>query len=143
MKRHLAACRLLLMGLAAAATGAAAQAACEPDPARCGDLSADAEVTTCLQDLADEQDQGLNRNYRRIREWMRANVDAGAGSAAPSDAFKRSQEAWVTFRDLQCSAERGIAAGGSGGPQFEAACLCNVTLHRNQDFERMISSYGM
>ena len=111
------------------------------------DKSAEVGVSECLASLAEKQDKALNQNYHKamklIKEQFDPDVQEGSGGSSqlPSEVFKQAQEAWLKFRDAQCLSEDLSGGGSSGSTDDYQTCLCNVTLHRNKDLERMISKY--
>ena len=87
------------------------------------------DMNRCLADEYRKVDGRLNDLYRQL-----------TGSLADPGALRRSQAAWIRFRDLDCEySSSGITADGSLRPYSHNACLIDLTEKRIRDIERYLS----
>src|SRR5688500_18978176 len=78
------------------------------------------DMNRCLAEEYKKVDARLNDVYRQL---SRSLADAGA--------LRKSQAAWVRFRDLDCEyASSGIDSGGSLKPFSDNACRIDLTEKR-------------
>jgi uncharacterized protein YecT (DUF1311 family) len=89
--------------------------------APCNKLSTTAQEASCFHKAAEIADQELNRLYARIRSVL-----------PPGDLIDltEAQRAWMSYRDLTCTAEYHLYGGGTGGPVTRLACVAAITQER-------------
>jgi uncharacterized protein YecT (DUF1311 family) len=86
------------------------------------------DMNRCLADEYWKVDARLNAIYRQL-----------IGSLADPSSLRKSQAAWVRFRDLDCEyASSGISADGSLRPFSDNACRIDATEKRIRDLERYV-----
>jgi uncharacterized protein YecT (DUF1311 family) len=117
---------LMMAGLAFAAPAYAqgSAAACDalPPPAQSG----------CLEKLFDAADAKLNQVYQRaVAVIEKSDSDHVAAWKAE---LKRSEQAWIAFRDTDCSALVGYEWGhGTGMGAATQSCLLEKTEQRTRE----------
>ncbi|WP_406648412.1 lysozyme inhibitor LprI family protein [Aliisedimentitalea scapharcae] len=79
-------------------------------------------------------DEDLNLAYGLARD-MAKQIDtyAPSGQVSSVTLLRDAQRAWITYRDLACSAETMLAAGGSMQPLLHFGCLERLTRARTED----------
>jgi uncharacterized protein YecT (DUF1311 family) len=63
----------------------------------------------------------MNSIYARVRSVLQPDE---------RNDLTEAQRAWLKYRDLTCTAEYKLYAGGTGGPVTRLACLAAVTQER-------------
>jgi uncharacterized protein YecT (DUF1311 family) len=122
--------------LAAAAPAHAEITECDP-----GTLS-NVGQQECLSRLLRRDDAALNRAYQEAL----ASIDQGndltpAQRTQWKDALRRSQRAWIAFRDVDCGEMIGWEwYGGSGRSVAELTCTIERTRARTEDFRTRYNS---
>ena len=51
--------------------------------------------------------------------------------------FVEAEEAWLTYRDAHCDAEKALHDGSADQPSIEAACLARLTDQRRSELQRV------
>jgi uncharacterized protein YecT (DUF1311 family) len=126
---------LLVLFLAGAAT---AQTAKPDDP--CRKVSSQRELNDCTEKKFHAADDEVHKVYRSISAALDGKLaKLGNGdellrkyAASAVVDLKAAQDAWVTYRDLECKAEAGQEAGGSIQPTVLANCMESITRARIQ-----------
>jgi uncharacterized protein YecT (DUF1311 family) len=90
-----------------------------------------AEMNSCLADAYAETDRRLNKAYLEL-----------SGALLKPEPLKRSQLAWLRFRDLHCELHAPKDAIGSIVPYTRNACLINLTEKRILDFKQIVPCDG-
>lgn len=116
--------RPLLLALALGAPALAADPAAELD---CGNAVTQVEMTGCAHLAWEAADAALNEAYAEARAALRLHGEPAAGF------LRDAQRAWITFRDLACTAEVQPYAGGTIQSMLYANCLERLTLRRTED----------
>jgi uncharacterized protein YecT (DUF1311 family) len=87
----------------------------------CNKPSSTAENASCFQRAAEAADNEMNSIDTRIRSVLQPDE---------RNDLTEAQRAWFKYRDLSCTAEYKLYAGGTGGPVTRLACLAAVTQER-------------
>jgi len=96
-----------------------------PHKKRCS-LGTMLDMNQCLVDEYKKVDARLNDVYSQL-----------TASLADPSALRKSQAAWLRFRDLDCEyASSGISTDGSLRPLSHNACRIDMTEKRIRDLER-------
>lgn len=85
-------------------------------------------------------DATLNTEYAKARNYMKSidgNLPAQEKGAAK--ALLEAQRAWITYRDLACTAEGFVVKGGSMEPMVISECKTRLTRHRIDDLQQLIA----
>jgi uncharacterized protein YecT (DUF1311 family) len=92
--------------------------------AQCEDKQTTMEMTNCMDGEVKKADAELNRVYQAALRKHR-----------PENAVKlrKTQRAWIAFRDAQCEAEGSIYEGGTIQPIVEAHCRVKLAQERTKD----------
>jgi uncharacterized protein YecT (DUF1311 family) len=99
-----------------------------PHKDRCS-LGTMLDMNGCLAQEYKKVDAKLNEVYRQLTR-----------SLADPSALRKSQAAWVRFRDLDCEyASSGIDSGGSLKPFSDNACRIDLTEKRIRDLQRYLT----
>lgn len=102
-----------------------------PHKQRCS-LGTMLDMNQCLADEYKKVDARLNDLYRRL-----------IGSHADPSLLRKSQAAWIRFRDLDCEyASSGISADGSLRPFSDNACRIDLTEKRIRDLDGYLGLGG-
>ena len=117
---------------------AVAQTVKADDP--CRKVNSQRELNDCTEKKFHAAEDELQKLYREVGTRLQSDLDKlGKGdelmrkyTASAVADLKAAQEAWVTYRDLQCRAEGGQYAGGSIQPTIFANCMESVTRARIQ-----------
>jgi uncharacterized protein YecT (DUF1311 family) len=98
-----------------------------PHKQRCS-LGTMLDMNQCLADEYKKVDARLNNVYTQL-----------ASSLADPSALRKSQAAWLRFRDMDCEyASSGISTDGSLRPFSDNACRIDMTEKRIRDLERYL-----
>jgi uncharacterized protein YecT (DUF1311 family) len=128
-----------LLAIVLASTALAVAQTSRPDDP-CRKVSSQRELNDCTEKKFHAADDELQKLYRTIA----AQLDNKLAKLATGDVLMRkyaasavadlrsAQDAWVTYRDLQCKAEGGREAGGSIQPTIFADCMQRITRDRIQ-----------
>ena len=86
------------------------------------------DLANCLWNAWKAEDHKLNNYYQVV---SRHTQDSEL------EKLRQAEKAWITFRDLNCDAERELYDGGTArGPAYNA-CLEAMTRHRLQELQTM------
>lgn len=86
------------------------------------------DMNQCLADEYKKVDARLNSVYTQL-----------TSSLVDPSALRRSQTAWLRFRDLDCEyVSSGIGTGGSERPFSDNACRIDKTEKRIRDLQRYL-----
>jgi uncharacterized protein YecT (DUF1311 family) len=96
--------------------------------APCRAAGSNAAITQCFYGAYGKADRELNRVYDGIRKVL-----------APEEFEKlqAAQRLWIQFRDLNCTAEKGLYDGGSASSMAYAACMEADTRQRAAELKTM------
>jgi uncharacterized protein YecT (DUF1311 family) len=96
--------------------------------APCRTPSSNAEQTQCFVSASHNADVKMNQIYEQVRKVL---------GAEEQKELQATQELWVKFREVNCSAERHLYAGGSAAPAVYAACMESDTRQRTTELKTM------
>ena len=92
------------------------------------------EINECAAMFYKAADEDLNLAYGLARDMARQiDRDGPAGQASTLTLLRDAQRAWIKYRDLACSAESMLAAGGTMQPTLRFGCLERMTRARAED----------
>lgn len=97
--------------------------------ADCDNAMTQTEMNICARQDYEEADKELNLAYGEAMAIL---------TGAHGDALKKSQRAWITYRDLACESYGLMAEGGSMQPMLVNNCLAQIT----RDRTRIIAEQG-
>ena len=87
-----------------------------------------ADIANCLWKTWQREDGELNRYYAIVQKHLRPDE---------LNDLRRSEEAWIAFRNLNCKAEKALYDGGTAvGPVYNA-CMEAMTRHRLKELKTM------
>jgi len=96
------------------------------------------EYKACLARAADKADRLLNKSYKALRTAVRDGAKAtGQKPDTELQALTGAQNAWIAYRDANCTFEDELAFGGTAIGGNYSACLCVLSYQRVDDFDRM------
>ena len=106
-----------------------------PSSDPCRKATTQMELNECMDRRFHAAESELQALYNRFLDQKEKEQRVASGTekthAAESLAdLKAAQQAWITYRDLQCRAESGLNAGGSIRPMMFSACLESLTRDR-------------
>ena len=78
-------------------------------------------MNRCAEDAFDRADKTLNKVYA---DTMKGLDDHGR------DLLKKSERAWIAFRDAECTYQNEANEGGSIYPMVDAGCRTTLTKDR-------------
>lgn len=131
--------KFALLALVALSTSfGLAQTSKAEDP--CRKASNQRELNDCTEKKFHAADDEMHKVYRSISALLDSKLaKLGNGdelmrkyAAGAIADLKAAQDAWVTYRDLECKAEAGQEAGGSIQPTILANCMETITRARIQ-----------
>jgi len=91
------------------------------------------EINACMQKKFEQADARLNEYLAAARK----RIESVPGASID---LQKSQEAWVRYRDAQCSDVYQFI-GGTARTGLAAQCSINLTLERTHDLWRAFLSY--
>ncbi len=91
---------------------------------------ADPVMRACEQDELVRQEQALNAVYQRLRSLL----DPGRKAV-----LRKSERAWLSFRDTQCDLEASGEEGGTLGRLEHAECMTKMTHQRVGALRQLVS----
>ncbi|HWZ30369.1 MAG TPA: lysozyme inhibitor LprI family protein [Bryobacteraceae bacterium] len=121
---------VLLLAVLAVNIPARAQHMNEKD-SPCANVVLTVELANCFAKARDAVDTQLNAIYKSVRETL------DAGDIQP---LVSTQRLWIQYRDANCSAERGLYAGGTAASPAYLACLEAMTRAR---IKELAVTYGV
>lgn len=86
---------------------------------KCNPSGTQAEMNTCAADSYKKADAELNATYKKLM--------AKVSTAKDKSLLKKAQQAWIKYRDLQCSFNNAGASGGTIYPMVQATCFEQMT----------------
>ncbi len=92
--------------------------------APCLEAGPNSDVTQCFITEGKTADRELNDTYARILKVL---------EPADQNKLRIVQRLWVQYRDANCSAERDLYGGGTGGPTTYFASLADETRQRTTE----------
>lgn len=100
----------------------------------CANPQTQLEINECAALFYKLADEDLNLAYGLARDMARQiDSDSPAGQDSAVTLLRDAQRAWISYRDLACSAESMLAAGGSMQPALRFGCLERMTRTRTED----------
>jgi len=94
--------------------------------AQCDQAKSTLQINECLAKELKKADAELNRVYRLALKDLQADDAA---------LLRKSQRAWIAYRDAQCEAERALWGGGTGGPAAWMNCKSELTSQRTAEIK--------
>lgn len=123
--------------IASAATLAMAQ----DKATNCAAPETDEQATECATADFDKADKELNAVYKTLMATKTEEDKEAAAENSPYggqvDALKKSQRAWIYFRDAQCSLVGLQFAGGTIQPTMETTCQADLTKARTSELQKL------
>lgn len=98
----------------------------------CGAQSNQTAMNDCAATAAKSADAELNA------VWEKAVAAVKGGPAAAP--LRSAQRAWISYRDLACTAEAAANEGGSIAPMVASQCQERLTRARAADLELFLSN---
>lgn len=87
-------------------------------------------------------DAELNSAYRQAMDFMKAiDADLPEAEQGAAKALRDAQRAWISFRDLACTAEGYLMQGGSAQPLVISGCMTRLTQERSQSLAELAGQY--
>ncbi len=96
----------------------------------------------CSEGNMTEMNYCLAREYTESKSHLSAVYKKLIGALLNPKPLKKSQAAWVRFRELECDFRIPSNSEGSGVPYSQNACLINITERRIQDLENITPCNG-
>lgn len=95
---------------------------------KCADAVDQATMSACANAAFKQSDKKLNALYQQIEARLKDDADT-------KKRLVQAQQAWVKFRDAECSFQTSASAGGTVAPMLISMCLDGLTQSRVKDFE--------
>jgi len=96
------------------------------------------EMTFCAEQDWIAADEDLNAAWPPAMERMRAlDEDQPEDLKGAAEALRAAQRAWVSYRDLACTAEGYQVRGGSMEPMVIYACRARLTEARTEELQAL------
>ncbi|MGE0875995.1 MAG: lysozyme inhibitor LprI family protein [Burkholderiales bacterium] len=83
------------------------------------------DTDACLDTLLHVAEADLTQAYA-VRFQQARDADAKTGKEAAADTFRRSNQAWLAYRDAECTRQ-------GGTPRARKACVIDLTRRRLDD----------
>ncbi|MFE1745101.1 lysozyme inhibitor LprI family protein [Coleofasciculus sp. H7-2] len=96
----------------------------------CNNPQTQGEMNACAGIAYQNADRRLNQVYRQLLPKLPGSRRQKLISA---------QQAWIKFRDANCTFERSEFTGGTMEPMVYSSCLANVTKQRTAQLEQYLS----
>lgn len=107
----------------------------------CGEGADTATMLACINRDLRVADDELNTLYGalldKVRHWDRVD-DAEVGFET---RLRRSQRAWISFRDAECTLRGSVMEGGSAQPLIENGCRVALTKERNVHLRGLLDMF--
>lgn len=106
------------------------------DRINCAEQNTTVEINFCAEKDFKAADSRLNAAYKKVlAQIAERDLDGPYDRRSFEEAMRKSQRAWVAFRDAEC---RGVVpmdwSGGSGTTAAVLMCLTDMTTARTKDF---------
>src|SRR5690625_4370388 len=105
----------------------------------CGEAADTATMLTCINSDLSVADADLNTLYGtllgKMQHWDRSG---DAGAVGFETRLRRSQRAWISFRDAECALRGSVMEGGSAQPLIEHGCRVALTKERNAHLRQLL-----
>ena len=89
----------------------------------CADVVVTSDLVACLIKAGEAADAKLNTAYKEVR---------GRLDGTELKQLVATQRLWIQYRDANCTAERELYGGGTGGPPTFLACIEAMTRARTK-----------
>jgi uncharacterized protein YecT (DUF1311 family) len=99
----------------------------EPDGIDCNTAVSQNDMNICADKDYRGADAALNRTWRDTIKGLDAHT---------LDLLRKSQRAWIQFRDAECTYQSAENEGGSIYPMVYAGCLTRLTKLRTQQLKQ-------
>lgn len=118
------------------------------DEQKCLDTAiANNDMKQCVFKAYDAADKELNVAYAEITKNLKSEVAKATKEATGDRSYDqeilnrlvKSERAWITFRDANCSLESTDMLFGSGEGLSMGGCLSRVTMDRITELQKMFS----
>jgi uncharacterized protein YecT (DUF1311 family) len=98
---------------------------------KCADAVDQVTMNACAVAAFKQSDKKLNELYRQIETRLKDD-------ASTKRLLVQTQQAWVKFRDAECSFQTSASAGGTIAPMHVSMCMDGLTQSRVKDFENYL-----
>lgn len=98
----------------------------DADDAPCKSAGSGVDTVNCLWAAYRSSDKALNDTYSRITSVIANNE---------KKQLQNAEKAWITYRDLECAAEKSMYGGGTAGLTAYPACLEALSRHREAELK--------
>ncbi|MBO1909524.1 DUF1311 domain-containing protein [Microvirga sp. 3-52] len=98
---------------------------------KCANAVDQATMNVCADAAFKQSDKMLNELYRQIEARLKDDADT-------KKLLVQAQQAWVTFRDAECSFRTSTSAGGTVTSMLASMCMDGLTQSRVKDFENYL-----
>jgi uncharacterized protein YecT (DUF1311 family) len=95
---------------------------------KCVDAVDQVTMNACADGAFKQSDKKLNELYRQIETRLKDDANT-------KRLLVQAQQAWIRFRDAECSFQTSASAGGTVAPMLVSMCLDGLTQSRVKDFE--------
>ena len=107
------------------------------DPSlECSDAGSQVEIGSCVGKMEERVNMAVKASFDFAMQTA-AELDEVTGRVAAQPALEAAQEAWTTYRDMQCDAVGASYGGGSGTGIAIASCRIDLGRARVDELLRM------
>ncbi len=92
----------------------------------CDNAQTQTEINDCAGQMYEAADADLNDTYKQVMDHLGDNEKA-------KDLLKTAQQAWIKFRDAECTFRSSDSEGGTIHATILAGCLTDMTEERTAD----------
>lgn len=108
----------------------------------CGEAADTATMLACINSDLSIADDALNTLYSellgKMQHWDRSG---DAGAVGFETRLRRSQRAWISFRDAECALRGSVMECGSAQPLIEHGCRVALTKERNAHLRQLLDMF--
>ncbi len=94
----------------------------------CAGVTITADLVRCLSKARSSADTKLNAMYKTVQETLRSRT-------GDAQRLRNAERLWLQYRDANCTAERDLYDGGTGGAPAYLACMEAMTRARAKELQ--------
>ncbi|MFK0273988.1 lysozyme inhibitor LprI family protein [Ensifer sp. NPDC090286] len=123
-----------------------ASAFAQEEEVDCQNAVTQSDMNICANEDYEAADAELNKTYKQALAATQAQdqelADIDAAYVGAEQALKKSQRAWIGYRDGQCELAGFEARGGSMEPMLVSGCLAELTKARTKELNAIAAPEG-
>jgi|HubBroStandDraft_2_1064218.scaffolds.fasta_scaffold150528_2 uncharacterized protein YecT (DUF1311 family) len=124
---------LLFLTLGSTQQTTSPKGGCDTQADPCDSASTQSDMNLCYGEQYSKADARLNTVYQDLLKQFANGSGQYEEQNEPIQKLKAAEHAWLTYRDLHCSAAKDLYKGGSMAPMVWSMCMETVTQHRIEE----------